>query len=78
MNNLFFTNSIMVREVPTSFLIADPPAYHGQDEAIQKIHRFCHEIYNMPITWLCCNTSVHKYKDLWKEWNRWLKMRSMR
>jgi len=68
MNNLFFTNSIMVREMPTSFLIGDPPAYHGQDEAIQKIHRFCHEIYNMPITWLCCNTSIHKYKDLWKEY----------
>ena len=23
-------------------------------------------------------TNLEEYKDLWKEWNRWLKMRSMR
>ena len=67
MKNVFFTNSIMVREMSPAFVENDPPDYHGQMEAINKIHRFCHEIYNIPITWLSDHRSMVLYQDMYKE-----------
>ncbi len=74
MENVFFTNSIMVREMPPAFVEGDPPSFHGQMEAINKIHRFCHEIYNIPITWLSDHRSMVLYKDMYNEFKEKTKL----
>ena len=68
MDNLFFTNSIMIRQT-LPYMLKDSPAYfHDNDEAIKKMHSFCHELYKIPITWLVDHASMLKYADLLKEY----------
>ena len=68
MNNLYFTNTLMIRQKPPELEEGCPNINFENDEAIKKIHRFCHEIYNIPVTWLVDYKSMLMYKDLFKEW----------
>ena len=38
---------------PDAIAVGDPPGLHPQEQAINKIHHFCHAVYQVPITWLC-------------------------
>ena len=54
---------VHLNDQPWSMLKCDPPGLHYQYEAIEKMHRFCHEIYKVPITWLTSYAALMKYKD---------------
>ena len=62
-SNVFFTTAVHLQSWSPIQAINDPTQLHNQDEAIQKMHRFCHEIYDVPITWLTSWGSLQKYKD---------------
>lgn len=51
--NRFMSCCIHLVNVPPEMVRGDPPALHRQDEAVHKIRRFCHQIYRVPVTWLC-------------------------
>jgi hypothetical protein len=54
---------VHLTEFPEFILRNDPTACHPNDEAIEKIDRFCHRIYKVPITWLCGYSALLKYGD---------------
>lgn len=62
-DNLFFTCSIGLQHVPPWIVKFDPPGAHYLDEAIDKMDRFCHRIYQVPITWLCNYAVLDKHGD---------------
>jgi hypothetical protein len=59
----FMTCSVHLSDAPWCVMKNDPPGLHQQYEAIEKMHRFCHEIYNVPITWLASYAALMKYKE---------------
>jgi hypothetical protein len=59
----FVSCSVHLMDMPWSVLRIDPPSLHYQHEAIEKMHRFCHEIYHVPITWFVSWAALHKYRD---------------
>lgn len=59
----FVSCSVHLSDHPWSMLECDPPALHHQHEAIEKMHRLCHGIYRVPITWLCSWSALQKYQD---------------
>ncbi len=62
-NPLFTTCAVHLTEFPEFIMRNDPTACHPNEEAVGKIDRFCHQIYKVPITWLCSYSSLLKYKD---------------
>jgi hypothetical protein len=57
------TLNIHLARWPWAFVQGDPPAIHNLDEAIAKVHRFCHEIHRVPVTWLATWSAVEEYAD---------------
>lgn len=62
-DNLFTTCAIHLSLYPQWLMRRDPPCRHANDEAIDKMDRFCHKIYKFPITWLCSYGALQKYGD---------------
>lgn len=58
--NKVFTCSIRLSDWPASVVKRDPVSIHHQDEAIGKIERFCHKVYNVLITWFCGYSVLEK------------------
>jgi hypothetical protein len=58
---VFFTCAVHLTVVPEHVIRWDPTGCHPNEEAIEKIHRFCHTIYRVPITWLCSYAALKKY-----------------
>ena len=70
MKNLFTTITIHLSSWPPESLRGDPPSLHNQREAILKMHRFCHEIYHIPICWITSYNALLEYRDLLIEYCR--------
>ncbi len=64
MEHVFFTTTIHLSSWPYKKVKNDPPEQHRQDEAIAKMHRFCHEIYSVPVTWIVSWGAMKKYGTL--------------
>ncbi len=64
---IFTTCAIHLSVVPQHIMKCDPTCCHPNEEAIEKIDRFCHRIYNIPITWLCSYAALKKYSRQLKE-----------
>ncbi len=67
MKNLFFTTTVHLSAWPPKRVEEDPIELHTQQEAINKMHHFCHEIYNIPITWITSYGALMKYGSQLKE-----------
>ncbi len=61
--NLFFTCAVLLQHTPPWIVETDPPGAHRLTEAIEKMDRFCHKIYRVPITWLCNYAVVEKHGE---------------
>ena len=68
--NRFMSCSVHLQRFPPEMLQGDPPALHGMGEAIAKIHRFCHEIYQVPITWLCTWAALQEHGETLAAYHR--------
>lgn len=69
-SNRFMSCCIHLTAVPPEALRGDPPALHRQDEAVRKIHRLCHEIHRVPVTWLCSWGSLREFGDTLADFHR--------
>jgi len=67
MNNVFFTTTVHLSSWPFERAKNDPVSLHEQDDAIENMHRFCHEIYKVPITWIVSWGALKKYKEKLKD-----------
>jgi hypothetical protein len=65
--SVFSTCAIQLAVVPQQTMRWDPPSCHPNEEAMAKIDRFCHRIYNVPITWLCSYAALKKYGQQLKD-----------
>lgn len=54
--NVFFTTTIHLPSWPNGGI--------NCDEAISKMHHFCHELNNVPITWIAGWAAMKKYKKI--------------
>lgn len=71
MGELFTTITVHLSHTPPQGLVRwDPVSLHGQQEAIQKIHRFCHEIYRVPVTWIVAYDALLTYGELLAQYCR--------
>ena len=61
MKNVFFTTTVHVSSWPYKKVKNDPIELHRQNEAIAKVHRFCHQIYKVPVTWIVSWGGLQKY-----------------
>lgn len=61
--HIFFTTAVHLQSWSYQQVKDDPVSMHTQYEAIDKVHRFCHEIYQVPVTWLVSWGALMKYKD---------------
>lgn len=68
MDNLFFSTTVHLSAWPPKRVLGDPIELHTQDEAIQKMHRFCHEIYHIPITWITSWGALMRYGDILRKY----------
>lgn len=64
---VLFTCAVHLNVVPEHIIRWDPTGCHPNEEAIEKIHRFCHKIYQVPITWLCSYAALKKYGQQLKQ-----------
>lgn len=67
---VFFTTTIHLTAYPPEKLLGDPIGLHGQSEAIEKMHRFCHEIYHVPVSWIVSWGALQQYGARLKEFCR--------
>lgn len=67
MDNIFFSTTVHLSCWPPKRVEDDPAELHTQQEAIQKMHHFCHEIYHIPITWITSYGALMQFGSLLKE-----------
>ncbi len=69
--NLFLTVAVHLSSTHPEMLVTnDPVGLHQEYEAIEKIHRFCHLIYNVPVTWLCSYAALNEHKETLSRFHR--------
>ncbi len=69
MKNPFFSNiAVMVLCHPKELNREAMTADAFPDEALAKIHDFCHHRHRLPVTWLICAQSAERYGDRLRQW----------
>ncbi len=62
-DNLFMTCAIHLIPMPKWTMWRDPPCCHGLAEAVEKMDRFCHRIYKVPVTWMCSYAGLQQHAE---------------
>jgi hypothetical protein len=69
MNHPFTSNlTVMIVSMPWKFNREVMTHDAMPDEAVEKLHRFCHLRKHIPISWLVCASSARRYQTDFKEW----------